>query len=144
MTSLLVVCPFFSSATQKHAYLETLRHCHRCNDQMCISHPRDAGQYQSEKTDEPSNKDSIFRVWSPAKNDKSQQPTATGRVYVCKHSQAYNINIDNPLDSLILVLAQHKFVGRKCGGEIFLIKGNQGCICFRLYKQSTQKLLAKK
>lgn len=70
-----------------------------------------------EKTDEPLNKDSIFNVWSPTKNDKSQRPTATR--CMCKHSQPGNITIQpcNP-NHLISVLAQHRLVGRKRNVEM--------------------------
>lgn len=97
------------------------------------------------KTDEPWKKDSIFSVWSPTKNDKSQRETAARRM--CKHSQPCKITIQpcNPkhlILSSILALAQHTLVGRKCNAEIQLIKEeNQRCICFHLYLQSVQKLI---
>lgn len=40
-------------------------------------HRENAGQYQSQKTDKPSNKDSIFNVWSHTENDRSQRQRVT-------------------------------------------------------------------
>lgn len=67
--------------TQKHTYLGTLWHRHHCRDLMYwnvhFTSTENAGQYQSQKTDKPSNKDSIFNVWVHTEEEKSQQQTAT-------------------------------------------------------------------
>lgn len=81
--------------TQKHTYLKTPRHRHHCHDLMyCNVHftsMENAGQYQSQKTDKPSNKDSIFNVWSHTENDKSQKQTAAR--HTGKHRQNHHIAI---------------------------------------------------
>lgn len=59
--------------------------------EMYISHPHNAGQYQSQKTDKPSNKDSISNVWSQTENDKSQKQTATR--HPGRHRQNHHIAI---------------------------------------------------
>lgn len=81
LSSLSVSLSFFFVQTQKNTYLETLRHCHHCHDLMYwnvhFTSTENTGQYQSQKTDKPSNKDSIFDVWSHTEREKSQKQTAT-------------------------------------------------------------------
>lgn len=71
----------FARDRQKQTYLVTLRRRHRCRDLMYwnvhFTSTENAGQYQSEKTDKPSNKDSICSVWSHTEREKSQRQMAT-------------------------------------------------------------------
>lgn len=106
LSSLSVSLSF--AETQKHTYLEMLRHHHHCHDLMYwnvhFTSTENAGQYQSQKTDKPSNKDSIFNVWSHTENDRSQRQTATR--HTGKHRQAHHITIhlhkyDNPVGQMI-------------------------------------------
>lgn len=121
MASLLIVSFFFFYLLDTKAHISWNTATPPSPPVIRCTFRQDAGQYRSQKTDEPSNKDSIFNVWSPTKNDKSQGPTATRRMR--KHEHAILIfSQNNPPDSLSLVLAQHRAVGRNSDGEMYLIK----------------------
>lgn len=81
--SLLIVCVSFCSQTQKNTYLETLRQRRHCHDQMYwnvhFTSTENAGQYQSQETDKPSNKDSILSgyIQKRKKQHKSRQAQDT-------------------------------------------------------------------
>lgn len=74
--------------TQKHTYLETQRHRRHCHDLMYwnvhFTSTENAGQYQSQMTDKPSNTDSIFDVWwsHTETEKKTQKQTATRRYHI--------------------------------------------------------------
>lgn len=76
---LFIVCLSLFSLTQKHKYLETLRQRHHRCDLMYwnvhFTSTENAGQYQSQKTDKPSNKDSILS--GHIQTEKTQKQTAT-------------------------------------------------------------------
>lgn len=59
-----------SLSLSRDTYLEALRHPHRRHDlvywNVHFTSTENAGQYQSQRTDKPSNKDSIFNVWPHA------------------------------------------------------------------------------
>ena len=108
MTSLLhIVCRLFFS--QRHKSTQILKRCCRWHDQMYISHARDAERSLRRQ----------FNVWSTTKNNKSQRLTATRRM--CKDSQPCDITASTQsLDSVILLLTQHRLVGPKaqCGNVV--------------------------
>lgn len=87
LTTLSVFLCF--TQTQQHIYLETLRSRHRCHDLMYwnvhFTSTENAGQYQTQRTDKPSNKDSSLDVWSHKETVKSQSRQPQNIKYTAAH-----------------------------------------------------------
>lgn len=73
----------------KSTHLETLRHRHHCHDLMYwnvhFTSTDNAGQYQSLKTDKPSNKDSIVDVWSHTETENTKADSYKTLTHLGKH-----------------------------------------------------------